>query len=128
MEFDIVWETEDGEFPIESTQELEEAIKQLENRDDCSSILIEVEPAYNNIIVLELDYVKITKGGLFKKTEVVDTHYRLHAVVDVSEEEDFINYFYKTTSYEEVKNIMLDFIEQKKTPTVSNWSMDNKNY
>lgn len=128
MNFDITWEQQDIEFPLQSTKEVEEAIQSLSTDENYSNILIEVEPAFDNIIALEVDYVRKVEGGLFKKKKVTDMYYRIHAVVDMHEEEDFINYYYKANSYEEVRTIVLDFIEGKRTPIVHNWTTDKYLY
>lgn len=128
MNFDITWEQQDIEFPLQTTKEVEEAIQSLSKDENYSNILIEVEPAFDNIIALEVDYVRKVEGGLFKKKKVTDMYYRVHAVVDMHEDEDFINYYYKASSYEEVRNIVLDFIEGKRTPSVHNWTTDKRLY
>lgn len=128
MNFDITWEQQDIEFPLQTTKEVEEAIQSLSKDENYSNILIEVEPAFDNIIALEVDYVRKVEGGLFKKKKVTDMYYRVHAVVDMHEDKDFINYYYKASSYEEVRNIVLDFIEGKRTPSVHNWTTDKRLY
>lgn len=128
MNFDITWEQQDIEFPLQSTKEVKEAIQSLSTDENYSNILIEVEPAFDNIIALEVDYVRKVEGGLFKKKKVTDMYYRIHAVVDMHEDEDFINYYYKANSYEEVRIMVLDFIEGKRTPIVHNWTTDKHLY
>lgn len=128
MKFDITWEQQDIESPLQTTKEVEAAIQSLSTDENYSNILIEVEPAFDNIIALEVDYVRKVEGGLFKKKKVTDMYYRVHAVVDMNEEEDFINYYYRASSYEEVRNIVLDFIEGKRTPSVHNWTTDKHLY
>ncbi|MDQ0362082.1 hypothetical protein [Breznakia pachnodae] len=128
MNFDITCEQQDIESPLQTTKEVEEAIQSLSTDENYSDILIEVEPAFDNIIVLMVDYVRKEEGGLFKKKKVTDMYYRVHAVVNMHEEEDFINYYYKASSYEEVRNIVLDFIEGKRTPSVHNWTTDKRLY
>lgn len=129
MEFSMVLEKLSGkETSLNSAEEVEKAIKELSEKEIGTSIVIEVEPAFDTIVALTVDYVERREKKFLKKSSVVDTYYRIHAVLDVSEDEDFINLYYKTNSRLKVNQMLLDFIAARKSPNVKGWTKDNRQF
>lgn len=127
MEFEIILEKITGECVIlNDAKELESEINKLANGKIGNGIVIEVEPAFDKVVALSVDYVETRDKSFFKKNRVIDTYYHVHAVVDIDADEDFINYYYKSKSYLEVRDMFLDFFERKRIPSVYNWSKDDK--
>lgn len=129
MEFSMVLEKLSGkETSLNSAKEVEKAIKELSEKEIGTSIVIEVEPAFDTIVALTVDYVERREKKFLKKSKVIDTYYRIHAVLDVSEDEDFINLYYKTNSRLKVNQMFLDFIAARKSPNVKGWTKDNRQF
>lgn len=129
MEFSMVLEKLSGkETSLNSAEEVEKAIKELSEKEIGTSIVIEVEPAFDTIVALTVDYVERREKKFLKKSKVIDTYYRIHAVLDVSEDEDFINLYYKTNSRLKVNQMFLDFIAARKSPNVKGWTKDNRQF
>ncbi|MDF9824507.1 hypothetical protein M2475_000858 [Breznakia sp. PF5-3] len=125
MEYEITLEKLNGDLiTLKDEKELEDAINNLMNEVVGTCITIEIESPFDKIIMLMVDCVEVREKGMFKKNKVIDAYYRIHAVADIDEDSDLINYYYKTKSCLEVQNMFLDFMNGKGIPTVYSWAKD----
>lgn len=59
---------------------------------------------------------------------MIATYYRVHEVVDINENEEFINYYHKTNSRLKVSQMFLDFITERSSPNVRGWTKNNRKF
>lgn len=129
MDFEMMLEKLIGEeIVLNNAVDLEKAINELSKNETGTSIVIEVQPSFDNMIALSVDYVELREKRFLRKSKVIDAYYRIHAVVDISEDKDFINYYLKTKSRLKVSQIFLDFIAERRSPNLKGWTKDNQKF
>lgn len=129
MNFEMVLEKMTGEdITLKNAVDLEKAINELSKKETGTSVVIEVQPAFDNMVALSVGYVELREKRFLRKSKVIDSYYRIHAVVDESEDEDFVNYYLKTKSRLKVSQMFLDFITERRSPIIKGWTTDNQKF